>query len=1114
MSRTVNPRLAILRQSPVAVAPSRGAMPAQQPANALRRLPASVGQGDRLYAALGGITRDVTGAIQGDLVSVPPGARLTCVSCSGSRRWSEENQGIQPSGNLGGRDWSEVPRLKVRLQNYCEGYALSAVGWQSINDVPYPEPTPTDVVDPWFTASSRGSLCGTYNVGFPEEINPRVLIVRYGPHTVASFPVRPDATTGVATIDLNTLQLASMRLIGLPPGSLVFDAAGTDITTRYPSGSGGGWENVTVTSGGLPRATRAWVIGVPTSTRMVKIRYPNGRDLTVTVPQSMTNGAYDIMVPPQPAIQRLRVRLVFPQVTPARVFAVNSTGARGEDVTIFAQPDGTNATWDGTTWVFGAPLDTQELDVRDERTGAIMRLALPVGSRVAGDTVTVNFPQPTLGVGEDGSPPVIRTNPVQRFEARIRFPSPQSARFYAAVGDILGADLTTTPPPSGVAAQWVGSAWVIGVPVGTRRLAVVYPDGVRQFVDLPAVAQGQSVTVDLPARSTATSEGRFNLRIENASAGDQVFTSEANVTTSLLANGAASTYDAAARVRTIGLPNGTAQVRVRTTDGEVRTFTVPPPVSGVSTIRIPAPDVAPTRKDVLALGFPAGARLFVDGIDVTNAPLTSGQPAGWVSSAQTDWKFSVPSAARSVTIEYPSRASRTLLIGNMMVPGLSGGYYEVTVPVDTTVLGGGSGNGNLLSVARRITVILRNIPASSPAARVMYGGQDISSTPLPDGSPARREADMMVFGFDYNPAIAQSLDVEAGGGSSGGLISTRGVLTVPILAQDIVPDSTDVLNYAWGAAWPFNQARPTALGGGSGNGNLLSVARRIRVRLNGIPASFAPPAAPPQVMYGGRNIASTPLPDGTAASVDVGRSGRGIPGDVSMNFGFDFDPAIAQEFAVIAGSDERQFNVRAANIVPDPDDALHYVLPLNWSGAPVQTTDTGRTGGLANARIWMIDPPAGTYAVAKNAEGQERRLDGPTTQLAAAAVLSPSDMPNGVAPLAGNASSVVWVTEALFPDGTASGGVQVPWVTATASIVLPDGTRLPVSLSPVPMDGILRVQLSSYPGARPTQSSSGGGVATANAGGGIGFGTVAIVGGAVAALWYYRKSLGRLYGNG
>lgn len=1023
MSRVVNPRLAILRQSSVAVAPSRGALPPQQPAPTLRRLPASVSQGDRLYAAAGGITQDVTGAIQGDLVSVPQGALLTCVSCSGERRWSEENQGIRPSGNLGGRDWSEVPRFKVRLQNYCEGYDLSAAGWDSLVGVPSPGLTATDVDDASFASTTGATLggtgmrCGTYTFGFPEEISPRVLIVRYGPHTVQAFPVRPDAAN-VASIDLNTLPAAALRLVGLPPGSRVFDPNGVDITTNRPTGSNGGWERV----GG--NAQGAWVIGVPTTLRTVKIRYPNGRDLTVPLPTTLQNGAYSLTVPAQPMIPRIRVRLVFPRVTPARVIAINSSGARGDDVTVFAQPDGTNATWDGTTWVFGAPLDTTELEVLDETSRATLRLALPVGSRTAGDTVTVNVPAPSLGMGDaeaeaaaaaaraaaDAAAAAARA---ARFEARIRFPSPQSARFYAAmanslgVGDILGADLTTTPPPSGVAAQWVGSAWVLGVPVGTRRLAVVYPDGVRQFADLPAVAQGQSVTIDLPARSTATSEGRFNLRIENVSAGDQVFTSEADVTTSLLANGAASTYDAATRVRTIGLPNGTAQVRVRTTDGEVRTFTVPPPVSGVSTIRIPAPDAAPTRKDVLALGFPAGARLFVDGIDVTNAPLTSGQPAGWADTARTNWKFSVPSAARSVTIEYASRASRTLLIGNMMVPGLSGGYYEVTVPVDTTALGGGSGggsgNGNLLSVARRIKVVVQEIPGAYSSAggwagqnpsmpRVMYGGQDIAATPLPNGSPARASA------------------------------------------------------------------------------------------------------------Y--RDIGSRRNPDYSG------------PTTSTIEFGFDFDPAITQEFTVIAGSGQRQFNVRAADIVPDPNDALHYMLTLNWNGANAQTTDTGRTGGLANVRIWMIDPPAGTYAVTKNAEGQERRLDGPTTQLATAAVLNPSDMPNGIAPLAGNASNVVWVTEALFPDGTASGGVQVPWVTATASIVLPDGTRLPVSLSPVPMDGILRVQLSSYPGARPTQSISGGGVATANAGGGIGFGTVAIVGGAAAALWYYRKSLSRALGNG
>lgn len=1004
MSRVVNPRLAILRQSSVAVAPSRGALPPQQPAPTLRRLPASVGQGDRLYAAAGGITRDVTGAIQGDLVSVPQGALLTCVSCSGERRWSEENQGIRPSGNLGGRDWSEVPRFKVRLENFCEGYSLSAVGWQSLNDVPYPEPTPTDAVAPWFTRSARGSTCGTYNFGFPEEINPRVLIVRYGPHTVASFRVQPDADR-LAIIDLNTLQLASMRLIGLPPGSLVFDAAGADITTRYPSGSSGGWENIETIVGGVPRTVRAWVIGVPTSTRTVKIRYPNGRDLTVTVPQAMTNGAYDIVVPQQPAIQRIRVRLVFPRVTPARVVAINSSGARGEDVTVFAQPDGTGATWDGTTWVFGAPLDTTELEVLDETTRATVRLALPVGSRTAGDTVTVNVPAPPLGMGDPAAEAEAAANAARaaaeaaaaaaraaRFEARVRFPSQQSARFYTAmanslgVGDIIGTDITTNPPPSGASAQWVGNAWVLGVPVGTQRLAVVYPDGFRQFANLPAVAQGQSVTIDLPARPTATSEGRFDLRIENASAGDQVFVGDADSTTARLANGAASTYDAATRVRTIGLPNGTTAVRVRTTDGVVRSFTVPPPAAGVSTIRIAPPDAVATRKDVIARGFSPGAKLFVDGIDVTNAPLTSGAPAGFVRARDnasgrdittTDWAFSVPSAARSVTIEYASRASRTLLINNMPSSGLTSSYDYIDVPVDTTVLGGGSGGGNMLSVARRIRVRLAGLPTDTSQVRVMYSGQDISSTPLPDGSPARRSASVIEFGFDYNPAIAQELAVSADGGT----------LLVPVLARDVVPDPTDALHYAWGAAWPFNQPRPA--------------------------------------------------------------------------------------------------------------------------------TDTGRTGGLANVRIWMIDPPAGTYAVAKNAAGEERRLDGPTTQLAVAAVLNPSDMPNGVAPLAGGASNVAWVTEALFPDGGAqSGSGQSPWVTATASIVLPDGTRLPVALSPVPTDGILRVQLSAYPGPRPSQSSSGGGTAIANAGGGIGFGTVAIVSGAAAALWYYRKSLSRALGNG
>lgn len=890
--------------------PAGNAAPADAPlVDEVRALPMDLRATDRLYAeGVDGAMRDITASVEGRRVSVPEGTCLVCADASGRTRWRDAAPAmLAPSGDIGGRvgdtrTWVDVPRLKLRLVGYCQGYVLGTEGWPDITDAPYPETTPTSETAPWIANPRSVSVtvggipgsaqCGTYNVGFPfdaeTQTRPGVLVVRYNNFTAASFAVRLDPATNIATVDITNPPVIALRLVGLPPYSRVFNGA-TDITTAATSTGLGGWSRY----GGNDQGS--WVIGVPTTLASVTIQYPNGQRATLPLPGTHTGGIKVVTVPAAPLAQRVNVRLNFPAQRAARIFAIASTGGVGDDVTVTPLANGTNATWDGNAWVFGLPVGVGEIQIRYE-DGTTQRLAVPLVG--AGETAIVNVPAPErAGMGEGGGGP-IRTNPTQRIVVRARGLLPGSTILYN------GQDVTGTALSDGTPAGWVpGSAtpvWRFSLPQAAagRTITVRYPGtgGERTLAVGPGASPDGAFDVTVPPPDSPVRANTIDLRIEGVLEGDAVFVGDAEATGWTRADNRPALYEAASRARTIGIPAATTQVRVRQTDGVVRTFAVPPPVNGVSTLSIPF--------DPARLGA-----------------------------------------------------------------------------------GGEGGGGGLVTGSRRIRVFLMDLP---------------------------------------------------------GAVSTGSVL---------------------------------------------------------------------RVTSDGRDITDQPLPTGVAASRSPGRTGRGVTEMPTATFGFDYTPNTPQSLTVTVGDprwpnldETRTFPVRAADVAADPSDPLHSVLRLSWeAGVPVAGSGGGtpRTGGLSGVRVWMIDPPAGTYAVAKDAAGLERRLDGPTTELAAVAAMGE----------AAQGRERVWVTEGVLPDGAPmTGSGQTPWVTSSVRVVLPNGESLPVSLAPVPTDGILRVQLSSYAGPRPTQSSAGGGghLATAPAEGGGGLlwlGALALAGG--TGFYFYNKAAKR-----
>lgn len=173
----------------------------------------------------------------------------------------------------------------------------------------------------------------------------------------------------------------------------------------------------------------------------------------------------------------------------------------------------------------------------------------------------------------------------------------------------------------------------------------------------------------------------------------------------------------------------------------------------------------------------------------------------------------------------------------------------------------------------------------------------------------------------------------------------------------------------------------------------------------------------------------------------------------------------------------REFLVEAA------EDA--QALVVDDGSGPLEIAPTST---LAFVRVWLIDPPNGTrlYRSPSAPAASPDELSGYGTDIAGAVAL----------PGSGRASVPVY--EYRLPD-TADGSIRTVAVWA----VLPDGTRIDVPLSPVPSDGILRVDLSRHPGTRSATIHGADD-------GGVGLGTVAVVAAGLAgAGWLALRGRAR-----
>jgi hypothetical protein len=100
-----------------------------------------------------------------------------------------------------------------------------------------------------------------------------------------------------------------------------------------------------------------------------------------------------------------------------------------------------------------------------------------------------------------------------------------------------------------------------------------------------------------------------------------------------------------------------------------------------------------------------------------------------------------------------------------------------------------------------------------------------------------------------------------------------------------------------------------------------------------------------------------------------------------------------------------------------------------------------------------------------------------------------------------------WVSAGVLPGGPTRDDGR----TISAWALLPGGQQVPVPLTNVPQDGTIQVDLSEYPGARPTSSSSTTSLALPPkppSAGGLSPSKVLLVAGTLGlAYWLYRRSV-------
>lgn len=293
--------------------------------------------------------------------------------------------------------------VSARLVGWKPGYTVSVLGIGDVTETPPPnQPEPFFVPSGGGTGGSLQGLSltpsaqtiGTLNLGLPRSA--RSIIVRYGPSTVAAWPVpQPDSVDRV-TIDVTTPPFVALDLSELPPFSRVFDLdRNTDITEVPPPGGGGGWLTI--------GSRRVWRVGIPSTTRRIRVKYPSGQERDFSVGTNFVEGIVAVAVPSDPGAppppqqqQPPPPRQIPPVTEPSPSITLRVRGARrditqrdplftlhmedpqggvGANATNYQRPDGRAAGWDGLDWLIGIPRTTRRMRIRsvssDQITGTI-----------------------------------------------------------------------------------------------------------------------------------------------------------------------------------------------------------------------------------------------------------------------------------------------------------------------------------------------------------------------------------------------------------------------------------------------------------------------------------------------------------------------------------------------------------------------------------------------------------------------------------------------------------------------------------------------------------------------------------------------------------------------
>lgn len=437
-------------------------------------------------------------------------------------------------------------------------------------------------------------------------------------------------------------------------------------------------------------------------------------------------------------------------------------------------------------------------------------------------------------------------------------------------------------------------------------------------------------------------------------------------------------------------------------------------------------------------------RVLVDGNDGTGASLASGDSARWDGA---DWLFGLASTVRTVRVV---RADGSMI--DLPVPAGAGEVIVALPPPPAPV---------------PLTLRLRALP---PGSRVFVGDIDATTSPV-SVPPGGWSGNVWSIGVPRGTRAVTVRYPDA----------TTRELAVPAVAAGVNEVTVDV---PAPAAAPAPETLPA----------------QLTLRVRNARASAATTRPTFLLFVGDADATDYAQPSGARAGWDGNDWLVGLP-RATRTVRVRYPSGAFGTFALaLPDASTREWTI-------EPPSNLLAVVASDPGGGegpePFAPVDS-----LGNTRVWMIDPPAGTYAVAIGSAQtyspdrteaiplETRRLAGVTTQMRLGA---PPPNPDGT--FAANYGSIppTWVTEARLPDGPASA-----WHTGRVEVVLPSGERIPVTLAPVPTDGVFNVDLSAYPGARPTTSSVSGGTATAD--GGIGLGTLALGAAAIgAAVWGVRR---------